>query len=59
MSGKRPWAAYEADASGVSDSNSAPLITLGAASPALDSKTRDDGSHVPVWKQGVTDERGR
>jgi len=59
MSGKRPQAAYEADGSGVSDSNSAPLVTLGAAFPELDSKIRDDGSHVPVWKKGVTDERGR
>jgi len=59
MSGKRPQAAYEADGSGVSDSNPAPLVTLGAAFPALDSKTRIDGSHVPFWKQGVTDERGR
>ena len=60
MSRKRPQAAaYEADGNGVSNSNSAPLVAFGTTFPALDSKTRDDGSHVPVWKQGVTDERGR
>lgn len=59
MSSKRPRAAYEADGSGGSNSNSAPLVAFGTALPALDSETRDDGSYVPVWKQEVTDERGR
>ncbi|CUS08697.1 unnamed protein product [Tuber aestivum] len=59
MSGKRPRAAYEADGSGGSNSNSAPFVAFGTALPALDPETRDDGSYVPVWKQEVTDERGR
>ncbi|RPB03179.1 DUF1604-domain-containing protein [Choiromyces venosus 120613-1] len=59
MSGKRPRAAYEADDSGGNNSNSAPFVAFGTALPALDSETRDDGSYVPVWKQEVTDERGR
>ncbi|CAZ82141.1 unnamed protein product [Tuber melanosporum] len=59
MSGKRPRAAYEADGGEGSNSNSAPFVAFGTALPASDSETRDDGSYVPVWKQEVTDERGR
>lgn len=36
-----------------------PYVLYGRALPPLDSSTRDDGSYVPVWKQEVTDERGR
>jgi len=49
----------QADGSGVSGSNTVPLVAFGTAFPVLDSKTRDDGSHVPAWKKGVTDEPGR
>lgn len=34
------------------------FVTYGTALPLSDS-SRDDGSYVPVWKQEVTDERGR
>jgi len=59
MSNKGLRPTYEADGSGVSDSNTVPLVAFGTAFPVLDSKARDDGSHVPVWKKGVTDEPGR
>jgi len=59
MSSKGPRPTYEADGSGVSNSNTAPFVAFGTAFPVLDPKTRDDGSYVLVWKKGVTDEPGK
>ncbi|KAJ5902162.1 hypothetical protein N7495_002690 [Penicillium taxi] len=53
MAAKRPRAAFEAE-----DSHS-PYAFYGTPLPPLDDSTRDDGSYMPVWKQEVTDERGR
>ncbi|KEF52701.1 uncharacterized protein A1O9_11118 [Exophiala aquamarina CBS 119918] len=36
-----------------------PFVLYGTPLPPLDEHTRDDGSFVPIWKQEVTDERGR
>lgn len=36
-----------------------PFVFYGTALPPYDPETRDDGSYVPLWKQEVTDERGR
>ncbi|KAI9838246.1 MAG: hypothetical protein M1838_004616 [Thelocarpon superellum] len=36
-----------------------PFVLYGTPLPPLDPDTRDDGSYVPLWKQEVTDERGR
>lgn len=36
-----------------------PYVLYGTPLPASDPQVRDDGSFVPVWKQEVTDERGR
>jgi G patch domain-containing protein 1 len=55
MSMKRPRAAYEADLRAQQN----PFVTYGTALPPLDPEIRDGGSYVPVWKQEVTDERGR
>jgi G patch domain-containing protein 1 len=52
---KRPRATYEADL----QAKQAPYVAYGTALPPLDPEVRDDGSYVPVWKQEVTDERGR
>ncbi|KAI9782969.1 MAG: hypothetical protein M1839_004444 [Geoglossum umbratile] len=52
---KRPRATYEADLQ-----VKQPLyVVYGTALPPLDPDARDDGSYVPIWKQEVTDERGR
>jgi G patch domain-containing protein 1 len=52
---KRPRATYEADLQAKQ-----PLyVVYGTALPPLDPDARDDGSYVPIWKQEVTDERGR
>ncbi|KAK3716384.1 hypothetical protein LTR37_006534 [Vermiconidia calcicola] len=37
----------------------APFVAYGTPLPPNDPDARDDGSYVPVWKQEVTDERGR
>ncbi|RPB28258.1 DUF1604-domain-containing protein [Terfezia boudieri ATCC MYA-4762] len=37
----------------------AEFVVYGTPLPQLDSNIRDDGSFVPIWKQEVTDERGR
>ena len=37
----------------------ADFVVYGTPLPQLDSNIRDDGSFVPIWKQEVTDERGR
>ena len=52
---KRSRSTYEADLK----SKESPFVAYGTALPHLDSEARDDGSYVPVWKQEVTDERGR
>lgn len=36
-----------------------PFVFYGTALPPQDHEARDDGSYVPLWKQEVTDERGR
>ncbi|KAK5137390.1 hypothetical protein LTR08_008968 [Meristemomyces frigidus] len=57
MSSKRSRAAFESD--GASPPQHAPYAIYGTPLPAYDPAARDDGSYVPVWKQAVTDERGR
>lgn len=52
MSYKRSRANYEFE-------HQPPFALFGTPLPPLDSDSRDDGSYVPVWKQEVTDERGR
>lgn len=37
----------------------ADFVVYGTPLPRLDSNIRDDGSFVPIWKQEVTDEKGR
>ena len=55
MAAKRPRAAFEAD-----QADTRPAYAVyGTPLPSLDSGARDDGSYQPVWKQEVTDERGR
>ncbi|KAI7516621.1 hypothetical protein KC316_g21043 [Hortaea werneckii] len=54
---KRSRAAFESDHNG--PPNHAPFAVFGTPLPAYDAESRDDGSYVPVWKQEVTDERGR
>ncbi|KAJ5937788.1 hypothetical protein N7454_004130 [Penicillium verhagenii] len=53
MASKRPRAAFEADLS------HSPYAIYGTPLPPLEEGARDDGSYLPVWKQDVTDERGR
>ncbi|KAF5014081.1 hypothetical protein F66182_15066, partial [Fusarium sp. NRRL 66182] len=55
MSSKRSRGAFEADLQALQS----PYAFYGTPLPPLDPGTRDDGSYVPVWKQEVTDERGR
>ncbi|KAJ8607291.1 hypothetical protein MRB53_040389 [Persea americana] len=55
MSYKRPRSAFEADL----QSAQSPYVIYGTPLPPVDAEVRDDGSYVPVWKQEVTDERGR
>ncbi|OCT52009.1 DUF1604 domain protein [Cladophialophora carrionii] len=55
MSYKRSRQAFEADL----QKQASPFVLYGTPLPPLDDHTRDDGSFVPVWKQEVTDERGR
>lgn len=57
MSSKRSRAAFESDPTG--PPHHAPFALYGTPLPAYDPESRDDGSYVPVWKQEVTDERGR
>ncbi|KAL8693249.1 MAG: hypothetical protein Q9218_001883 [Villophora microphyllina] len=52
---KRSRAAFEADL----QAQQSPYVFYGTPLPPLDPQTRDDGSYVPVWKQEVTDEKGR
>ena len=53
MAAKRPRAAFEAD------QTHSPYTFYGTPLPPLDADARDDGSYMPIWKQEVTDERGR
>ena len=55
MAQKRSRAAFES----VNPPSHAPFAIYGTPLPAYDPDARDDGSYVPVWKQEVTDERGR
>lgn len=55
MAGKRSRNTFEADL----QKEESPYVSYGTPLPPLDDHTRDDGSFVPVWKQGVTDDRGR
>ncbi|KAL8995929.1 MAG: hypothetical protein Q9188_006694 [Gyalolechia gomerana] len=55
MAYKRSRATFEADL----QAQQSPYVVYGTPLPPLDPETRDDGSYVPVWKQEVTDEKGR
>lgn len=55
MAGKRSRHAFEADL----QKQESPFVLYGTPLPPLDEHTRDDGSFVPIWKQEVTDDRGR
>ncbi|KAL8939376.1 MAG: hypothetical protein Q9216_003389 [Gyalolechia sp. 2 TL-2023] len=55
MAYKRSRATFEADLQALQS----PYVVYGTPLPPLDPDTRDDGSYVPVWKQEVTDEKGR
>ncbi|KAL4917649.1 hypothetical protein BDW62DRAFT_183571 [Aspergillus aurantiobrunneus] len=55
MAAKRTRAAFEADF----QAQQSPYAFFGTPLPPLDEGIRDDGSYVPVWKQEVTDDRGR
>ncbi|KAK5222015.1 hypothetical protein LTR72_006272 [Exophiala xenobiotica] len=55
MAYKRSRQAFEADL----QKQASPFVFYGTPLPPSDEHTRDDGSFVPVWKQEVTDERGR
>ncbi|EXJ82061.1 hypothetical protein A1O1_08130 [Capronia coronata CBS 617.96] len=55
MAYKRSRQAFEADL----QKKSSPFVAYGTPLPPIDEQTRDDGSFVPIWKQEVTDERGR
>lgn len=56
MSSKRSRAAFESDST---PPQHAPYALFGTPLPAFDPEARDDGSYVPIWKQEVTDDRGR
>jgi G patch domain-containing protein 1 len=55
MAYKRSRKDFEADL----QSRKSPYVFYGTPLPPLDDSVRDDGSFVPVWKQEVTDDRGR
>jgi G patch domain-containing protein 1 len=55
MAGKRSRNAFEADL----QKRESPYVFYGTPLPPLNDHVRDDGSFVPVWKQEVTDDRGR
>ncbi|KAL1955143.1 hypothetical protein VTO42DRAFT_9007 [Malbranchea cinnamomea] len=56
MSYKRSRDVFEAEHA---QNDHAPYAVYGTALPQQDHQGRDDGSYVPIWKQEVTDERGR
>lgn len=52
--------AYKRPRSAVDQSvHPADYVSYGTALPPSDLNAKDDGSYVPIWKQEVTDERGR
>jgi G patch domain-containing protein 1 len=55
MTSKRSRAAYEMDL----QKQESPYVYFGTPLPLRDENTRDDGSYLPLWKQEVTDDRGR
>jgi G patch domain-containing protein 1 len=55
MAFKRSRQAFEADL----QKKESAYVFYGTPLPPLDGEVRDDGSFVPVWKQEVTDDRGR
>jgi G patch domain-containing protein 1 len=55
MAYKRSRKSFEADL----QKQESRYVLYGTPLPPLDEHTRDDGSFVPIWKQEVTDERGR
>ncbi|EAU38952.1 conserved hypothetical protein [Aspergillus terreus NIH2624] len=55
MTSKRSRAAFEADL----QAHQSPFAFYGTPLPPLDASVRDDGSYTPIWKQEVTDDRGR
>ncbi|KIX08089.1 uncharacterized protein Z518_02744 [Rhinocladiella mackenziei CBS 650.93] len=55
MAYKRSRNIFEADL----QKQTSPYVLYGTPLPPWDGHIRDDGSFVPVWKQEVTDERGR
>jgi G patch domain-containing protein 1 len=55
MAYKRSRQTFEADL----QKQGSPYVLYGTPLPPLDDQVRDDGSFVPVWKQEVTDDRGR
>nr|POE47768.1 g patch domain-containing protein 1 [Quercus suber] len=57
MTNKRSRNAFESELAG--PPRHAPFALYGTPLPAYDPEARDDGSYVPIWKQEVTDERGR
>ena len=57
MAYKRPRAASPSTAQKRARAGGAKNITLGTELPPEDDG--DNGSFVPIWKQTVTDERGR
>ncbi|KAF9890290.1 hypothetical protein FE257_006205 [Aspergillus nanangensis] len=55
MTSKRTRATFEADL----QAHQSPFAFYGTPLPPLDAGIRDDGSYTPIWKQEVTDDRGR
>lgn len=55
MAQKRSRRDFEADIR----KQDAPHVIYGTPLPPLDENVRDDGSYMPLWKQEVTDDRGR
>ncbi|KAG2415440.1 hypothetical protein HFD88_006631 [Aspergillus terreus] len=55
MASKRSRADFEADL----QAHQSPFAFYGTPLPPLDASVRDDGSYTPIWKQEVTDDRGR
>lgn len=55
MASKRTRAAFEEDL----QAHQSPYALYGTPLPPLDPSVRDDGSYMPIWKQEVTDDRGR
>ncbi|KAK5108405.1 hypothetical protein LTR62_008361 [Meristemomyces frigidus] len=56
---KRTRATFDSDNAQSGPPPHAPYALYGTPLPPHDEHIRDDGSFVPLWKQEVTDERGR